>query len=132
MNTKYSRSAFTIVELIMVIVIIGLLAAVVIPKYGDIRTEAQKAAETGTVSGVLSGIKLAHMTSLAQGLNTYPADLDSATNGVASATNPLFTGVLDDGVTDGNWEKLAAKTYRYNPTSAQYVYDSATGKFTKQ
>jgi prepilin-type N-terminal cleavage/methylation domain-containing protein len=132
MNTKHSRSAFTLVELIMVIVIMGLLAAVVIPKYGDIRTEAQTAAETGTVSAVTSGIKLVHMTNLAKGQDTWPSVLDTAANGVASAANPLFADVIEDGVTDGNWQKIGARTYRYNPTTDRYVYDRVTGKFTKQ
>lgn len=132
MNMKHSRLAFTLVELIMVIVIMGLLAAVVIPKYGDIRTEAQDAAETGTVAAITSGIKLAHMTSLAQGTDTWPSVLDSAANGVASATNPLFADVIEDGVTDGNWQKIGARTYRYNPTTNRYVYDRTTGKFNKQ
>jgi prepilin-type N-terminal cleavage/methylation domain-containing protein len=132
MNTKRSRLAFTLVELIMVIVIMGLLAAVVIPKYGDIRTEAQSAAETGTVSAIKSGIKLAHMTSLAQGSDTWPTTLDKAEVGIASDKNPLFTNVIEDGVTDANWQKGSDTTYAYGPTGYKYVYDNKTGKFTKQ
>jgi prepilin-type N-terminal cleavage/methylation domain-containing protein len=126
------RNAFTIVELVMVIVIIGLLAAVVIPKYGDIRTEAQGAAEEGTVAAVRTGIKLAHMTSLAQGSDTYPGTLDSAAAGVASETNKLFTNVLEDGIVDANWQKNDATTYEYVPTGGEYVYDNSDGTFTKQ
>ena len=80
----------------------------------------------------MSGIKLAHMTSLAQGLDTWPSVLDSAANGVASDANPLFTNVIEDGVTDGNWQKTAATTYQYNPTSRPYAYDNKTGKFTNK
>jgi MSHA pilin protein MshA len=126
------QNAFTIVELVMVIVIIGLLAAVVIPKYGDIRTEAQDAAEEGTVAAVRTGIKLAHMTNLAQGSDTYPAALDAAAVGVGSEANKLFTNVLEDGIADANWSKNDATTYEYVPTGNTYVYDNAAGTFTKQ
>lgn len=123
------HTAFTLVELIMVIVIIGLLAAVVTPKFVDIKSEAQAAAEKGMVSGVRAGIKVAHLASLAQGTDTYPASLDSASVAAASASNPLFTAVIDGGVTDGNWSKASATTYTYTPTSITYTYTSADGSF---
>jgi prepilin-type N-terminal cleavage/methylation domain-containing protein len=125
-----TRHGFTLVELVMVIVIIGLLAAVVIPKFGDMKTEAQNAAESGAVSAIRSGIKLAHMTGLAKGNDTYPTTLDSAQVADASETNPLFTEVLDDGVTDGNWTKTGNATYQYKPTGNKYQYDASTGKFS--
>jgi prepilin-type N-terminal cleavage/methylation domain-containing protein len=125
-----TRKAFTLVELVMVIVIIGLLAAVVVPKFGDLKDEARTAAEQGTVAGVRTGIKLVHMTNLAQGSDTYPATLDSASVGAGSETNPLFTNVIDGGISDGNWEKSDADTYEYTPTGNTYDYDSSDGSFT--
>jgi prepilin-type N-terminal cleavage/methylation domain-containing protein len=132
MNTVRNLKAFTLVELVMVIVIIGLLAAVVVPQFGDMRTQAQAAAENATASAVKSGIKLAYMTNLTKGLSTYPATLDSAAIGLASATNPLFTTVIDNGVTDGNWRKTAATRYQFVPTGGTYVYTALTGLFTRQ
>jgi MSHA pilin protein MshA len=118
------------VELVMVIVIIGLLAAVVMPKFFDIKAEAQSAAEEGTVAAVRSGIKLAHLSNLAQGSDTYPASLDSASVGAASESNPIFTEVIEGGVTDGNWEKTATG-YTYTPSGSAYTYTSGTGVFAK-
>lgn len=131
MRQARMKSAFTLVELVMVIVIIGLLAAVVTPKFASIKTEAQNAAESGTAAAVRSGINLAYMQSLAQGGNSYPAALDAAANAAASEANPLFTNVIESGVTDGNWTKTAANVYRYTPTGATFTYTPADGKFIK-
>ncbi len=47
------QSGFTLIELVMVIVILGVLAAVAIPKFVDLKGNAQSAALSG-VAGALS------------------------------------------------------------------------------
>jgi MSHA pilin protein MshA len=50
---KSSQSGFTLIELVMVIVIIGVLAAIAVPKFIDLSGDANLAATQG-VAGALS------------------------------------------------------------------------------
>ena len=48
------QSGFTLIELVMVIVILGILAAVAIPKFVDLKGDAQTAATAGVVGAISS------------------------------------------------------------------------------
>ncbi len=54
------KSAFTMVELIFVIVIIGILASIAIPKFSSIKDGAKKSAEIATISAVATALDSAN------------------------------------------------------------------------
>lgn len=82
-----SEEGFTLIELVVVIVILGILAATAIPKFIDLSSEAKQAAVEG-VAGTLAS---------ASAIN-YAARSVTTSKGVSIATCSAVAGALQGGL----------------------------------
>ncbi len=67
MNSKTSQGGFTLIELVVVITILGILAAFAVPRFAALEGTARTAAIQSLGGSVRSGAALSHALWLAQG-----------------------------------------------------------------
>jgi prepilin-type N-terminal cleavage/methylation domain-containing protein len=98
-HTK-SRNGFTLIELIIVMVILGIMAAVAVPRYLDSISNAEESAEDAVISAIRSGLKAAANDSLyTNGRASWPTNpFDALSEKPAGySTDPT------DANEDGEW-----------------------------
>lgn len=69
MKFRIQQSGFTLIELVMVIVIVGILAAVALPRFADLQGDARHAKGQALLGSTRSASALAHATALARNVN---------------------------------------------------------------
>ncbi|MBF0190852.1 MAG: type II secretion system protein [Magnetococcales bacterium] len=115
-RNQIRQAGFTLIELIMVIVILGILAAVAVPKFTDLSAEAEKAAADGVYAAAQS----------ATATNFAAARAGKA--GITLITNGATLLAALDGTPDG-WAASGA-TLTHTGSGVTYTITVASAETT--
>lgn len=91
-----NEDGFTLIEIIMVIVILGILAVVAIPKYANMQTEAQQAAANGVYGAAQGGAAINFAAGLVGATQPAGAVISNGTTLLAALDGTPEGWIKDD------------------------------------
>ena len=142
MQSKPSKHAFTMIELIFVIIVIGILAMIAIPKFSGVENQAVISSGRATVMSVRAAISTLRQKGFMLGNSSYITSLDANveknTTGVkifdnnGTIADTLLTYPIITRNTSGGWMKTAKNQYTYyvGSTPVVFTYNASNGIFT--
>jgi len=124
MKNANKKNGFTLIELIIVMVILGIMAAVAVPRYLDSISNAEQSAEDAVISAIRSGLKQAANDSLyTNGRATWPTNPFDALSEKPSGYSVDET----DADVDGEWTFSNGRITHQRADNSRYSWDYYAG-----
>ena len=129
------RRAFTLIELVFIIVVLGILASIAIPKFSATRDDAHISSARATIGAVRSGIVSVRQKYLLRGVNSYINSLSCGGSGVlfdgnCTAGTEILMYPLTPSTANGHWSQSGSDyVFHIMDKSCTFAYNSATGTF---
>ena len=124
MKNTNKKNGFTLIELIIVMVILGIMAAVAVPRYLDSISNAEQSAEDAVISAIRSGLKQAANDSLyTNGRATWPTNPFDALSEKPSGYSVDET----DADVDGEWTFSNGRITHQRADNSRYSWDYYAG-----
>lgn len=128
---KTKHAAFTMIELVFVIVVLGILAAVAIPRLAATRDDADIAKGRSDVAAIRAGIISERQTRLLRGQTNYAASLEGSDSSVLMENVIKPYGIKAGSSTEnGKWRASGSNyIFRVMGTDNSFEYNSTSGTF---
>jgi len=125
LKQRRNQKGFTLIEIIAVLVLLGILAAVAVPRFFDLQDEAKKKNAEAAVAAAQSNLSMGYAAHLLRTVSTVPTDICEDVSFEASGGGAGF--VLKCTATPTNtWDGISSVSI-----DASYDGVSAEGNWSK-